>query len=696
MKEEKLLFKSIRFFFIFAIIILFTFPLYATSTLVPDTDFEIDGNKTVEGLVDWETVMPLAGSPPFPIITNSSTDLTTGVYYLHTDPDLCETTSDDGGIGGTKLDDGASWPAGSSKAPAKDDLSAVWYATEKVYLDAGGSNDILYAAFERCSPQNGTMSAFIFIDNGDELTPSDGGANGVGDWLIVFDFDPSDGTMDMYLYMWLDTGGGVYNYVVQTIPAGSIEGYATPFVKGKGGDADTGGDFGEVAMNLTTLGITPVDGCGAVAVGDQTGTVAGLLTTSQVKDIVGTHELIVCGLDFDDLPDTYDPAIGSDPYACTTFNPYSPFIGAGVTNETNGWDDLEADEDTDDGIPGAWPLWEAGTCSGLLKTGIWGDVTMDVDTYCFTVQATNLSDSTAQLVAWIDWNDDGLFQDSERSELVLDGSTGNVPANSLDTTVVLYWEGVSPLFDETYARLRITTDSTFKSLTSPTPHGATSDGEIEGYLIPENTLPVELTSFTVEATDNGVLCKWTTESETENLGFILEKRTQGGNWAELASYKDDVEDNPLEGMGNYSGYKDYEYLDKLVQPNVTYEYRLADVDHKGVVTYQSTRIVTAGQTQQAAVIDKFAVAPAYPNPFNPSTTITYIIPNNDGTVVQVSVYDITGNLVRTLLNTKQESGNYSIVWDGKDNNGKIVPGGTYFSSIKYGNESKTIKMMMLK
>jgi flagellar hook assembly protein FlgD len=75
------------------------------------------------------------------------------------------------------------------------------------------------------------------------------------------------------------------------------------------------------------------------------------------------------------------------------------------------------------------------------------------------------------------------------------------------------------------------------------------------------------------------------------------------------------------------------------------------------------------------------------------------LPSNrtsDGNLVQVKIYDITGNLVRTLLNTNQEAGNYSIVWDGKDNLGQIVPAGTYFNRISYGTEHKTIKMMMLK
>ncbi|MFC1760324.1 FlgD immunoglobulin-like domain containing protein, partial [Candidatus Neomarinimicrobiota bacterium] len=496
--------------------------------------------------------------------------------------------------------------------------------------------------------------------------------------------------MILALFMWGDDGVGGYDYMeITPIPAGAVDGYATPYVKA--GGVGSGGDFGEVALNLTALGITDDDGCNEVSVGDQTGTAAGITTPSQIKDIVSTHTLKICGLDFDDLPDTYDPITDSDPYACTTSNPESPFIGAGVTNESNGWDDATANSDTDDGIPGAWPLWEAGTCTGLLPDGSYGDVIMDEYTYCFTVKATNQSATDAQLVAWIDWNDDGLFQDTERSELVLDGSTGNVPAGTINEDVVLYWEDPTLQLGETYARLRITTDAEFKSSSSPTPHGATSDGEIEGYLIPENSLPVELSSFTATAAIDGVHLNWTTESETENLGFILERRTEGTDWTEIASYKTD---DGLLGQGSTPSATDYEYLDNLVQAGTEYEYRLADVDHHGVVTYQATRSVTVEQTPLTSLVKDFTVLPAYPNPFNPITTIRYGL-EDDGRVT-VDIYDISGKLISTLQDKNQTQGWHSITWNGTNQHGKQVPAGLYLSRITSGNEVKTIKLMLLK
>ncbi len=204
-------------------------------------------------------------------------------------------------------------------------------------------------------------------------------------------------------------------------------------------------------------------------------------------------------------------------------------------------------------------------------------------------------------------------------------------------------------------------------------------------------LPVELSSFTVEATNQGVLGKWTTESEIENLGFILERKTEGTDWTEIVSYKTN---NGLLGQGTTSNYTYYEYLDTFVEPNTTYEYRLADVDLNGVVNYHATRTVTVKQAPISSVVEKFTVLPAYPNPFNPSTTITYGIETDNN--VTIDIYDITGQFVTTLLNTEQTQGWHSIVWNGTNQYGEQAPAGIYLTGIKSGSKVKTTRLMLLK
>ena len=204
-------------------------------------------------------------------------------------------------------------------------------------------------------------------------------------------------------------------------------------------------------------------------------------------------------------------------------------------------------------------------------------------------------------------------------------------------------------------------------------------------------LPVELASFTATTTLTGVQLDWRTESEIENLGFVLERKTADSDFVELVSYKNN---DDLLGQGTTSNANDYSYTDNLVEVGTTYEYRLGDVDYNGVVTYHSTRAVTADQTPLAADVKKFTVMPAYPNPFNPSTTIRYGIETNSN--VNIQIYDITGKLINTLINQEQTQGWHSIIWNGTNQHGKQVPAGIYLSRVISGTNIKTNKLMLLK
>jgi len=84
-------------------------------------------------------------------------------------------------------------------------------------------------------------------------------------------------------------------------------------------------------------------------------------------------------------------------------------------------------------------------------------------------------------------------------------------------------------------------------------------------------------------------------------------------------------------QGTISYPTEYEYIDTFVEPNTVYKCRLADVDYNGIVTYHSVRTVTVEKAPLTSKLTEFTVLPAYPNPFNPSTTITYGI-NEDSNV----------------------------------------------------------------
>ncbi|MCD4818584.1 MAG: T9SS type A sorting domain-containing protein [Candidatus Cloacimonetes bacterium] len=85
----------------------------------------------------------------------------------------------------------------------------------------------------------------------------------------------------------------------------------------------------------------------------------------------------------------------------------------------------------------------------------------------------------------------------------------------------------------------------------------------------------------------------------------------------------------------------------------------------------------------------------YPNPFNPTTTISFTIPEISENT-EISIYNLKGQKVRTLLNEKLEGGKQSLIWQGKDDNEKGVTSGIYFYKIKSGTFSATKKMIMIK
>jgi hypothetical protein len=100
------------------------------------------------------------------------------------------------------------------------------------------------------------------------------------------------------------------------------------------------------------------------------------------------------------------------------------------------------------------------------------------------------------------------------------------------------------------------------------------------------------------------------------------------------------------------------------------------------------------QNQGAVIPQKTVLEPNYPNPFNPETVIPFQIAQ-DG-AVRIAVYDITGHLVKTLLNTNLPAGAHSVVWNGADSSGRRVSAGMYFSRLLAGNQMVTRKMLLVR
>lgn len=91
---------------------------------------------------------------------------------------------------------------------------------------------------------------------------------------------------------------------------------------------------------------------------------------------------------------------------------------------------------------------------------------------------------------------------------------------------------------------------------------------------------------------------------------------------------------------------------------------------------------------------EFSLSQNYPNPFNPSTVIDYEI--SAAVYVSLKVYDITGQLITTLVNSEQQPGAYKVEWDGRYTNGDMAASGVYFYALQVGYQQFTRKLLLLK
>jgi len=200
------------------------------------------------------------------------------------------------------------------------------------------------------------------------------------------------------------------------------------------------------------------------------------------------------------------------------------------------------------------------------------------------------------------------------------------------------------------------------------------------------SLPVELASFTASVQGNAVVLNWQTASETDNLGFILERAAGNSAWQPIASYKTDA---ALKGRGNRSTTTIYTFTDNTVSAGAEYRYRLGDVNVAGTITMHSPIAVTMTALPQSTELFN-----AYPNPFNPETTFKYTL--HQDTQVTIAVYDLLGRQVKTLVDENQAAGSYQAVWSGTDAVGAQAASGAYLVRMQTAEITQTQKVLLVK
>ena len=192
-----------------------------------------------------------------------------------------------------------------------------------------------------------------------------------------------------------------------------------------------------------------------------------------------------------------------------------------------------------------------------------------------------------------------------------------------------------------------------------------------------SVLPVELANFKGKVNGKVVSLSWNTLMEIGTVSFQIEKQNKN-EWVKIGEVK---------AIGNSNSLKSYSFSDNNSQPGKL-SYRLKILNLNGKFNYSN--LITIDLSTPLV----FAVSQNYPNPFNPSTTISYQIPKTG--LVNITIYDIRGREIKTLLNSSQEPGNYNQIWNGVNNSGYRVSSGVYFYRIKYNSASFIKKMLLVK
>lgn len=105
-------------------------------------------------------------------------------------------------------------------------------------------------------------------------------------------------------------------------------------------------------------------------------------------------------------------------------------------------------------------------------------------------------------------------------------------------------------------------------------------------------------------------------------------------------------------------------------------------------------LTVVGEGQTNSIPSTFKLGQNYPNPFNPVTTIPFLI-NGAASNVQLTVYNVLGQKVKTIFNGVLQEGNYQFSWNGTNNSGQQVPSGMYFYELIVGKSNRQVRGMML-
>ncbi len=187
-------------------------------------------------------------------------------------------------------------------------------------------------------------------------------------------------------------------------------------------------------------------------------------------------------------------------------------------------------------------------------------------------------------------------------------------------------------------------------------------------------LPVELTRFDALVDNGSIVLVWSTASETNNAGFSVEMDDGANVFAEIGF---------VDGHGTTNEPKEYTFAARDLDPGL-HRFRLKQIDFDGAFEYSS--VVEAAVT----VPDRFLIEPAYPNPFNPTTTLRFAVATEQH--VEVTLINVAGQTIRTLYSGTVVANEMQLLTVDAD----ALPSGTYLVHFEGTGISATERIVLAK
>lgn len=197
-------------------------------------------------------------------------------------------------------------------------------------------------------------------------------------------------------------------------------------------------------------------------------------------------------------------------------------------------------------------------------------------------------------------------------------------------------------------------------------------------------VPAELAAFGGSVTPQSqVVLTWAVPSQSNNLGWEVYRSVDNESFEQVGEM--------IAGEGTVNELRTYEFLDEALPMAEFVYYYLRQVDFDGSGARSQTIEVALSSAQ--ALPTAMALMQNYPNPFNPETTIRFDLASEAS--VSVRIYDVTGQVVRTLVTGQLPAGSYTELWDGRSDAGVRVGSGVYFFELQAGSFTSMKKMTLV-